>query len=133
MGFLGSEWELIRDLVETSEPHYLKQKFGLYVLPTEYDPNISKYFRGVYDYFQQCSEPSDHPKLDRYIPSCPSGYFELTDVDWFSKEEILDMLSSPGSGGIKKVSQQVFRAFWSVQEDELGFTKHGRQLRTNSS
>lgn len=113
MGFLGSEWELIRDLLG-EKPYYIRKKYFIYPVKIAHDSNLPKYFRGVFEYFRQCMLPSPAEQLPSQIPNCPSGYFELTGVEWFTKEEILEMLAT-----------------YSEQEQQPGLRKHAREIFKN--
>ena len=88
MGFLGS-------LVE------IKSKLGqeirspgrfTYLMRIEFDQNLPKTYYNVYQYFSRCTRPHPEKPGYNYLPSCPNGYFEKTEIDWFSESELRALL-----------------------------------------
>lgn len=63
----------------------------IYTMPIMYDERLPTYYNRVYNYFKKCAK--DHPELKgfKYIPSCPEGYMEKTELKWFTIDDIIDI------------------------------------------
>jgi 8-oxo-dGTP pyrophosphatase MutT (NUDIX family) len=87
MGILGTYEEIMASL-EMSPVHINKNSYT-YFPYFKYSGdlvNITGYFKRFYKYIMRCAHKRKDGKY--YLPSCPEGYFEKTDMDWFSEDDI---------------------------------------------
>lgn len=61
----------------------------LYLVPFDYDPNLSNYFSNILSFFSKCTRGKNMWGLP-IIPSCPEGYLEKSEIAWFLLDDIRD-------------------------------------------
>lgn len=90
MGFLGSLDEIYNQLDDNYCLKY--DNVCAYLLPIEYNPQLPILYKNVHGYLTRCtiSHPTK-PGYD-YLPSCPEGFFEKTDIGWFSTQQLQKMV-----------------------------------------
>lgn len=86
MGFFGNLEELkllVRNGIRV-------QVGGGYTFLVEipFDPNVSILFERVHRYFLQCASMHKQKKGYMFIPSCPSGMYEKTDIRWIKEADL---------------------------------------------
>jgi len=114
MGFLGDEWDMVSCLKDV-DPVFLKRQFALYQFPITYDSKMPVYFKRTVKYFSRCSRVDPEKPDEMKIPSCPSGYYELIAVDWFTKGEIMVALEEPQMAPfrLRNLTKKILRSLWS--------------------
>lgn len=92
MGFF-SEIEIVNRIVDknklvigtkTSISH-------LYLIPVSYDPNLPNYFINITNFFLRCTGGKKNEWGIPILDGCQDGYFEKSEIDWFTLEEIRRM------------------------------------------
>ncbi|AYV84158.1 MAG: peptide-methionine (R)-S-oxide reductase [Hyperionvirus sp.] len=95
MGILGCVSSLESQVEKKGSKVDIKETNSVtYLLPIDYDPQLPIYFNRIYNYLIRCTRV--HPELEGviYIPTCPEGYIEKTEMKWITYDEIISQIES---------------------------------------
>ena len=64
-------------------------KYTGHLMKVDYNPYWVDLFRNAYNYVLSCAVPNPNKQGMMYIPSCPDGYTEKTEIQWISYTDLL--------------------------------------------
>lgn len=76
------------DLLKNQNNIVTTPPYAEHLVNIEYNPFWVDIFKSAYDYVLSCAKPHDSKEGYMYIPSCPEGFTEKTEIKWFSYDEI---------------------------------------------
>lgn len=87
MGILGCI-KILTEKINAGRIHDLNTA-QIAVIEITYDANLPIHYNAMYNYLSGCTV--DHPtwKPFKYIPTCPKGYCEKIEMQWFQIEDVV--------------------------------------------
>ena len=109
MGVLGCTITL-KSILDTGKALYVKSTNAtIYLVNIRYDENLPNYFNNIYNYLTKCQK--DHPDWTgfKYIPSCPEGFVEKTEMIWVLLDDIINEINKIDSGQ-QELEKSIYRS-----------------------
>lgn len=94
MGLFYNTQELFNMLKTDTTITYNNGGYAEHLMYVDYDPFWVDLFVNGYNYVLSCAKPSDQKIGYMYIPSCPKGFTEKTEIKWVSYAHILELLNN---------------------------------------
>ena len=109
MGFLGSLKEIETKLSENAVvkiPGIL-----VYLMEIPYDSKLPALYKNVYEYCMKASRPHPYKIGYQYIPTAPDGFFEKTEIRWFSEAELKKQEKGIFRRSFDQIIKETFKQF----------------------
>lgn len=89
MGLFYSVQEIFNMLNQPTTIIYNNSNYAAHLIYVNYDPFWTEIFKNAYNYILSCAKPNESKIGYMYIPSCPKGFTEKTDIEWVSYNDLL--------------------------------------------